>query len=115
MVKWLNLTPHAIVLRLADGADMTIPPSGTVARVDQLTNQLVLNGDVPILAMPKFGEVVGLPDYEPNVNILVSGLVAEHANRIDVFCPATGPNDGAVRNEKGHIVAVTALRCSAYR
>ena len=29
--------------------------------------------------------------------------------RPDVLCPGTGPADGAVRNDKGHIVAVTRL------
>jgi hypothetical protein len=30
--------------------------------------------------------------------------------RPDVLVPGTGPGDGAVRNDKGHIVAVTRLK-----
>lgn len=32
-MRLINLTPHAIVIRPAQGADITLPPSGQVARV----------------------------------------------------------------------------------
>ena len=43
---------------------------------------------------------------------MVSGFVLAHpsvAGRSDVVGPGTGPADGAIRNEKGQIVAVTRL------
>jgi hypothetical protein len=39
--------------------------------------------------------------------------LANIKGRTDVFAPATGPKDGAIRNDKGHVVAVTALKASA--
>lgn len=41
---------------------------------------------------------------------IVSGLVlAACAGRTDVFGPGTGPKDGALRDSKNQIVAVTRL------
>ena len=36
-VDFVNLTPHAIVLRDGDGVDHTVPPSGQVARIGSHT------------------------------------------------------------------------------
>ena len=106
----LNLTPHAITVRLPDGTDRTYPPSGTAARV--VMEEYVafyLHGVIPVIRREP-GEVVGLPtDGAP---CLVSAMVldvlrgAGHA-ALNIYAPDTGPT--AIRNEKGHIVAVTRL------
>ena len=116
----VNLTPHAIVLRDADGADHVVPPSGTVARVTAHPGALSDIGlPVPVASRTMYGAVEGLPvdrvgawDCRPEVLYIVSALVGaavSHQKRDDVVCPGTGPNDGAIRDEAGRIVAVTRL------
>jgi hypothetical protein len=59
-----------------------------------------------------FGEVTGLPAPQAGMFFIVSGMVGAALagrGRADVFVPGTGPNDGALRNEQGHIIAVTRL------
>ena len=103
----INLTPHAITVRAADGTDTTYPPSGTVARVST-TDEVV--GACPVTGAPivrrVFGEVTGLP--EEGTPCLVSALVLSAVpGRAGVYAPDTGPT--AIRNEAGQIVAVTRL------
>lgn len=58
------------------------------------------------------GGVTDLPEAEEGIFLIVSGFVggAVTGTRPDVLVPGTGPKDGAIRNEKGHIVAVTRLK-----
>lgn len=112
-MNFVNLTPHAITVRLNDGSDLTFPPSGKIARVDEMPN--VHTGDIngiPIMARTVFGEVIDLPEPTEGIGYIVSGLVAGVVYRADVFAPATGPKDNAIRNEKGHIIAVVALKAT---
>ena len=107
-----NLTPHAITIRQANGNDITIPTSGAVARVSAVPRDAYedIRSPVPILPSPVWGVVENLPEPLAGWIYIVSGLVlAQCVGRGDVFAPATGPQDGAIRNEKGHIVAVTRL------
>jgi hypothetical protein len=113
MANFVNLTPHPIVIRLADETDLVVNPSGKVARVDEAPNKVVGEiGGVPVLSRSTFTEVVDLPDPEENTAYIVSSLVAGVVSRLDVFSPATGPKDSAIRNEKGHIVAVRFLKAT---
>ncbi len=102
----LNLTPHAIVIATANG-DITIEPSGTVARVD--SNDVVI-GKCSVTGVDiierAFGEVYGLPNDDDTICI-VSALVLSATKRKNTFAPDTGAT--AIRNEKGHIVKVTRL------
>lgn len=109
-----NLTPHPLVLRGADGTDTTVPPSGNVARVSSTPGSLteVPGVPVPVASATVFGAVTDLPDPQDGVFFLVSGMVGAALvgrGRTDVLMPGTGPNDAAVRNDKGHIIAVTRL------
>ena len=108
----INLTPHALCLRNETGVDI-IPPSGTVARVTSTPGALetVAGIPVPVAGMQVFGGVEGLPEPTPGTMFVVSAMVlsALRGSRPDVVGPGTGPNDGAMRNEKGQIVAVTRL------
>jgi hypothetical protein len=108
MIK--NLTPHPIVLRSGD-TDTTIAPSGTVARVSSTPGTVVGEvGGVPIYSAPTWGEVLDLPATEAGVVLIVSAIVAARCSgRHDVVSPGTGPNDGAIRDDAGRIVAVTRL------
>jgi len=102
----INLTPHAIVVRLPDGTERVYPASGTVARVTTFeTSALSLDG-IPT-AYRRTGNVEGLtlPLRKP---VLVSAMVlAELPGVNNVFAPDSGPT--AIRDERGQIVAVTRL------
>lgn len=111
----INLTPHALTLRAPDGTDNVIPPSGTVARVSNTPGSPTGDqvGGVPVVSADTTGEVTGLPEPVEGTVFIVSGFVGSAlagSGRDDVLVPGTGPKDGAIRNERGHIVAVTCLK-----
>lgn len=101
----LNLTPHAIRIRHADGTEMVFEPSGTVARV---TTEEVVIADINGIPVVKrvTGDVTGLP--ENGVPCIVSSMVLTAlTGQAGVYAPDTGST--AIRDDKGHIVAVTRL------
>lgn len=110
---FVNLTPHAIVIRNNDG-DTVIGPTSPAARVEPGVLLSTENmGGIPIIRWGD-GEVVNLPPPTEGVIFIVSAVVgAAVRGRADVVCPGTGPNDGAVRipdgPRKGQIEAVTCL------
>lgn len=119
----INLTPHAITLRPQRGEDLVIPPSGTVCRLDQppprRLSDLALGQDpgderaIPVYGFAKFQEFIDLPAPAAETVFIVSlpvlMAVASTGGRSDVLAPGTGPQDGAIRDDKGQIVAVTRL------
>lgn len=109
-MNFVNMTPHAITLRNSDGKDTQIPSSGVarVATVVATKEKEIING-IPVFPAPTYGAVEGLPDPVHGTYYIVSAMVFEKTDRPDVLAPGTGPNDGAIRNDKGHIVAVTRL------
>lgn len=103
----LNLTPHAISI-IANGETVTIQPSGIVARVAVEAVQVGEVAGVPVMAN-KYGKVEGLPEDKTQpilVSSMVLGLLGVDYQNI-AFAPDTGKT--AIRNEQGHIVAVTQL------
>ena len=129
MMEFINLTPHAInVFAKADDATgVAIQPSGTVARVieepDLAATSRTLTVGAPgvspvkvrVLSAPKHEGVEGLPEPKAGTVFIVSGMVLAHcAGRPDVFAPATGPNDGVLRDDNGQIKGVTALRAAPH-
>lgn len=109
-VNFVNLTSHAIVLQTNRDSELVIPPSGQVARVEARPGDRIGDLDgVACYGPSLYGQVTGLPDRVEGTVYIVSGMVAEQVRRGDVYSPGTGPNDGAIRNDKGHIVAVTRL------
>ena len=111
---FVNLTPHIVTIQsVCNETSIEISSSG-VCRVNTTSQNTGFVDGVPVISMPIWGDVVGLPDPIPETNYIVSLIVldalrASGSNRRDCFAPATGPNDGVIRNEKGHIVAVTKL------
>jgi hypothetical protein len=102
----LNLTPHPITLQLPDGSRVTFAPSGTIARVSTTDADAGTVAGVPVIRRT-WGAVTGLPtDGTP---CIVSSLVlgAMPAGTQGVYAPDTGPT--AIRDDKGHVVAVTRL------
>lgn len=110
-MTFVNLTPHAISIDVPAGR-LTVPPSGDLARVAIETVYLLEVCDIPTF-YGRPGPVEGLPAPAPGRVYIVSLMVVDAlagSGRADVFAPATGPSDGCIRNEKGHVVAVTKLR-----
>ena len=100
---FVNCTPHAIVLAGPTG-DVTIPPSGNVARVTMTPTTIGEAGGFPIVANVA-GPVTGLPEAVPGVFVIVSGMVrGALVGRPDVLAPDTGPT--ARRNAAGQVEAV---------
>lgn len=103
----MNLTPHWIVIRLADGSKVCFDPSGVVARAAVLEEFCPEAPGLPGVPVVRrvFGTVTGLPKLgEPClVSSLILGLVP---GREGVFAPDTGTT--AIRIE-GQVVAVTRL------
>jgi len=105
-----NLTPHEIVVVGHDGRHLlTLPPSGTVARVatteESLPSLAVDDQEIPVVR-PTMGDVEGLPEPQDDVIYVVSRLVAEAAPRIrrDLVCP--GP---LVRDDAGRPIGCRGL------
>lgn len=112
-MKLLNLTPHAIVIQAPDGVQITIPPSGQVARVtteERIVDELdgvpiVVRTTGEVVVTCTTDDVVGLPDE--GIPCLVSAMVlAAVPGRMNVYAPDSGAT--AIR-ENGQVVAVTRL------
>jgi type VI secretion system secreted protein VgrG len=100
----VNLTPHPLNLRSVDGEVITVPPSGTVARVAETREQL---GQLAGLSVTRasYGAVEGLPAPEAGKIFVVSALVLVAVpGRPDVFAP--GP---AIRDAEGRIIGADGL------
>lgn len=106
---FVNLTPHPITLVDEEGDTVTLPASGTVARVAETREQygvaLVLGHFVPVVRK-SFGQVENLPEPSPDAFYIVSGMVKSAVpDRLDVYAP-----DDFVRDEAGRIVGAKALQ-----
>ena len=123
MKNFVNLCKHDITLQAPNGDWYVIPPSGTVARVATIPAPAVAVEGFPCLVAgpSRYGEVYGLPAYNPEseAKYIVSGVVGAALreecertgyHRDDTFVPGTAPEDNPVRNEKGHVVAVTVIK-----
>lgn len=111
-MKIINLTPHAISIRHADGSTLTVPADGTVARVSVQAVQTAPVAGIPTV-VNSYGAVEGLRPantYPSGTVVLVSAMVlsrlgTEYAGL--VYAPDTGAT--AIRNAAGQIEAVTQL------
>lgn len=105
-MKWINLTPHSIVVQSGDITE-TVLPSGTVARVTMTPGFDIFGPSIPTRTAPSYGTVTGIPDTAPNTGYIVSGMVLSRVSRSDVYAPDTGPD--AIRDDAGRITAVRRL------
>ncbi len=94
----INLTPHDIALNT--GPVLIFRKSGKVARVSVEFSKVK-----ELLYLQHYGEIENLPEPQPDVKYIVSAIVFNATNRLDVVAPATGHPD-TVRNEAGHIISV---------
>lgn len=110
-MKFVNLTAHAIVIRPDGGHEVTVHPSGSVARCQVVSKKIGQIGEIPILKQD-FGVPQGIPEPDPmgQVRYIASTVVAQAANRSDVLSPDTGPT---AYRESGQVVAVRGLQLFA--
>lgn len=112
----VNLTPHELNIRRADGSFMSLPPSGAVARVSEMRQEIRmedypsgvadawLDQDIPVKFIT-YGFVVGLPNQSETDAYIVSAMVRLAVpERLDVLSP--GP---LIRNELGQPIGCDGL------
>jgi hypothetical protein len=118
-MQMINLTPHALNIKKADGQVLTIEPSGNVARVN---NKMILDGwlwaqgpdrpqDGIEIFYSEYGDIDGLPPQKEGTIYIVSGMVLAAVNgtitRPDVFAPGR-----LIRDEEGRVIGCQGLRSS---
>lgn len=125
-----NLTPHPIRIRSYAYKNTTpepldtdiVLPSEGVARlttrsrpyaghIGHPTDDYGGPGHTMLVQEICHGKPTGLPDPERDVWLIVSLplLMALGATRRDLLAPGTGPDDGAIRDARGQVFAVTRL------
>lgn len=108
-ISFINLTPHAIVVRSADGTDRTFPPCGKVARVETSETPVDPIDGIPVI-FRETGRLIipeGIPQNGESYLIVSSMCLDAASTRQRGFAVAPDTGATAIRNEKGHIVAVT--------
>jgi len=138
-IDFVNLTPHAIVFRDEQGVDHTVPPSGEIARIGSHTvtshiDSLSMFVRVDALNPQGWANFVNWvatqPSADPDQRIVgvVSSMFLDHLRSLILaqggdlemwhrllhllVSPLT---DGtAIRNEKGHIIAVRSFRTELF-
>lgn len=109
-MKIINLTPHVITLRDKNGNEITIESTGRAKLVQTPGEVMEIHGlPVPVAMPAEGGHVEGVGEPEDETVYIVSFPVAQFLKRPDVMSPGTSPQDGAVRDDNGRIVAVTRL------
>ena len=111
-MKLVNLTPHTISLYSPNGVD-NIAASGQLARVRYTSQTIGELNSLPVVRVV-YGDIDGLPAPQNDTAYIVSQVILTAlkdlgSTRTDVFAPATGPNDGAVRNQNNQVMGVTRL------
>lgn len=95
-MKIVNCTPHEINIVKEDGTILTIEASGIVPRCTQ-TEAHVASVDGIAVTKQVFGEVINLPEAQPETFLVVSRLVASAAKGLyDLLVP-----DPMVRGQDG--------------
>lgn len=106
-MKIKNLTPHAVNMMLED-REIVFSPEGIVPRcstsIERISDVEVDGISIPITTST-FGEVIGLPEKEDGVLLIVSALVANTCkDRDDLVIP-----NEAVRDDAGRIIGCKSL------
>jgi hypothetical protein len=110
MMRIRNLTPHK--LTIIDGEnEVVFPPEEWTPRVEeeqQPAQSIVTNDAVVQTCRKAYGSIIGLPEPQEGVILVVSAMVAERATRADVMSPDTGPFS-VVRDNEGRVLGVRRL------
>lgn len=110
MKTLINLTPHPLNIYGPNGV-IELPASGQLARVRSSTTVIGEVNEIPVIR-PEYQDITGLPAPAPNTiylvsNVILTALRSQGTHRGDVVAPATGPNDGCIRNGAGQVQGVT--------
>ncbi len=124
-MNFVNLNPHPMTLRTntantaaePDATDIVVAPrtgeDGKPAPARIGSKPGALEGDlggVALYGATEYGAPTGLPEPVEGTVYIVSAIFAGRCpGRNDLVMPGTGPQDGAVRDTKGQIYAVTRL------
>lgn len=110
-MRFINLTPHALNVKTTNGDYITLPPSSNgPARVvyDTLPpEQTRIDGhEVAVTVAGPVREIIGLPDPDDNVVLIVSKAVSDVAppNRGDLMSPGR-----LIRDEDGNVIGCDGL------
>lgn len=101
----INLTPHIINVRLADGSELAFEPTAPAARV-ATTSEVVGEVDGIPIRRTSYGQVENLPEEKEGTVYIVSLVVLQASGRRDLVAPDSGPS--AIR-EGGQVKAVTGF------
>jgi len=100
----INLTPHPIVTKAPNGKERVYPPTGPVARVIEMREEIGKIDDVPLYRMG-YGKVEGLPRPLRGCWMVVSTLVRQAwPDRRDLVSPGE-----MVRDQHGAVIACKAF------
>jgi len=99
--KFINYTPHNIVIRLPSETDIIFPSKG-IARVSTHRRALQPIAGIPTTKLIE-SEIRGLPKPQKGIIYIVSSKVRKASDRKDLVSPDT---DKAIRDEYGQIIAV---------
>lgn len=122
-MKFINLCLHEVNVIGADGAEvMTLPGAkADAARVDAIIGAVTeAVAGVEIHAPTTFGEVIGLPDAQPGVMFVVSGMTLDalRGTRPDVLAPgelARAPEGGYTRRDGTTVTKGQPIGCHGLR
>lgn len=104
---FVNLTPHVVNVRDANGDTINIQPNGGVARVAEKLTRIAVVGGISLNRQER-GEVEGLPATAPETMYIVSAQVRLAVpHRLDVLSP--GP---LIRNEAGQPIGCDGFICN---
>ena len=93
--KFVNLTPHDVVLKKVDGSFLTIKSAGVARVTTSFEVKKIVCG--VIVGETTYGEITGLPEPQPNTLFVVSlPLIKAAPDRTDLVVPYD-----CVRNDKG--------------
>jgi hypothetical protein len=107
-ITLVNCTPHPVSWADAEGnIRLTIPrPPNGAARIDQIPGSIGSLAGMPIMGANVYGGFINLPPETPGTLHVVSIMFSGRAGaRQDLIIPGTGPQDNALRDAQGQVVA----------
>ena len=110
-MKFINMTPHEIVVMPEEGGEIRIPATGKLVRCKAergVVDTLEVNGVKIPVTQVVLGEIENLPEPEEGVFYIISLQAALKARDLGRTADLLVP-DMAVRDESGRIIGVRAL------
>ena len=102
-MKIVNLTPHELSIYRADGDVVVVPRSGRVARVHEVREPMGILDGISVEEV-SHGKVDGIPPPEKDTIYIVSAMVGQATERLDVYSPGQ-----LLRDERGQPMGCRGL------